>query len=135
MLFVIVSLLCASAVTSNNVEQRFLQWVDDFRVNFESGMHREHVFANWVANDEYIQQVNNRNLSYVLGHNHLSGMNQEEYSGYLGFRQEDVGKFDPSKTRGKVEEVKCLYDCVKDYDASNKLATMQCVKGCLDHND
>ena len=135
MLFVIVSLLCASVVTSNNVEQRFLQWVDEFRMDFESGMHREHVFANWVANDEYIQQVNNRNLSYVLGHNHLSGMNQEEYSTYLGFRQEDVGKFDPSKVRGKVEEVKCLYDCVKDYDASNKLGTVQCVKGCLDNND
>ena len=37
----------------------------------------------WTDNDNFINQVNARNLSYVLGHNHLSGMDLDEFRQYL----------------------------------------------------
>jgi C1A family cysteine protease len=38
---------------------------------------------NWLENDYFINEVNNQNLSYTLGHNHYSGMNNKEYIEYV----------------------------------------------------
>lgn len=129
MIRVIVFLLFAAMANCNVLEDRFENWVGEFKMRFESDNHRENVFRNWVSNDEYITQVNARNLSYTLGHNHLSGMNDEEYRSYLGYSNLNayVNKHDGSKFR----EAKCLYGCVKDYDSERKLDTLTCVKGCL----
>ena len=129
MIRVIVFLLFAIMANCNILEDRFEDWVGEFKMRFESDNHREHVFRNWVSNDEYITQVNARNLSYSLGHNHFSGMNDEEYRSYLGFSNLNayVNKHDGSKFR----EAKCLYGCVNDYDSEHKLDTLTCVKGCL----
>ena len=43
------------------------------------------MFRNWMQNDEYIDETNARNVSYTLGHNQFSGMNEEEFSVYLGY--------------------------------------------------
>ena len=52
----------------------------------------------------------------TLGHNHLSGLDETEYSEFLGFNSGSLGKFSPSHIKEKVDEVKCLYDCVKAYE-------------------
>jgi len=127
----ILSVLALS-VSANNFNERFEQWVGDFRMSFRDTAHREHVFANWVSNDKYISEVNAKNMTYTLGHNHLSGLDETEYSEFLGFNSGSLGKFSPSHIKEKVDEVKCLYDCVKAYEKEHKLSTIQCVKGCLD---
>ena len=125
---ILLTLLSVCAVTAFDAGAKFDHWVNEFRISFTDNDHRGHVFANWVENDEYIRQVNGKNLTYTLGHNHLSGMNREEYSGYLGFKPE---LRDMSRVKNTVDEVKCLYGCVKAFDEDHKLSTVRCVKGCL----
>ena len=124
--------VCVAFTLAENADIRFGNWAKEFMIRFENNNHREHVFANWLVNDKHIESVNAQNLTYTLGHNHLSGMNQDEYKNYLGYSQENVlgRSFDDSK----VAEVKCLYSCVKSYDESNKLGTVKCVKDCLAMN-
>tara|TARA_Y100000389_G_C17468724_1_gene528243 strand:+ start:6190 stop:7284 length:1095 start_codon:yes stop_codon:yes gene_type:complete len=127
----VLTLLSVCATAAFNAEGRFERWVDEFHMSFNDGTHRERVFSNWVENDEYIQKVNGQNKTYTLGHNHLSGMNGEEYGRFMGF-QNVLG--DRTHFKEKVEEVECLYGCVKAFDKSHKLSTVQCVKGCLEEN-
>ena len=130
MLSKIVLLSVFALATSVRLGERFTNWVDQFRIEIRDDTHREHLFANWVFNDKYIEQSNAKNLTYVLGHNHFSGMDGEEFSQYLKYSAGDfVGKFD---VESKIKEVKCLTGCVKDYDTHHKLDTIDCVKSCID---
>ena len=127
----IILCLLAVGVSAHDFGARFEQWASDFQMSFHDGSHRAHVFESWVSNDKFISEVNAKNLTYTLGHNHLSGLNQDEYRTFLGFKPESVSS---SNAKGKVHEVKCLYDCVQAYDSEHKLATVECVKGCIDGN-
>ena len=71
-------------LVSGGFVERFDRWVAEYKQNFNDVEHRQHVFINWVENDKYIETVNAQNMTYSLGHNHLSGMNQEEFSNYMG---------------------------------------------------
>ena len=42
-----------------------------------------HTLSNWVDNDNYIQDMNAKGLSYQLGHGPFSGLNQGEFSQFL----------------------------------------------------
>ena len=128
MWFVIFSLFAASAPASSTNE-RFSQWIKEFHIHFDNEEHQEHVFSNWMANDKYIVEQNAENRTYTLGHNILSGLNIEEYRAYLGLHMDLENKIRNKKE--KIDEVKCLYGCVKSYDASNKLNTVLCVKDCF----
>tara|TARA_Y100000816_G_scaffold116068_1_gene81298 strand:- start:3095 stop:4192 length:1098 start_codon:yes stop_codon:yes gene_type:complete len=125
----VVCLLAAFSLGSE-IEDRFEEWIGQFEIKIENFSHREHVFTNWLENDVYIQQVNDKNLSYSLGHNHLSGLTQDEYRVYMGLSRDHEHHFE-KHDGSKLREVKCLYDCVKDYDAEHKLVTLECVDSCL----
>jgi C1A family cysteine protease len=62
---------------------RFSLWLQKFKIIAESESHLGKMFHNWVDNNEFIQEINERNLSYTLGHNQFSGMNREEFREYL----------------------------------------------------
>jgi C1A family cysteine protease len=92
-------LLCVASVFSVSVSamehpifSRFQKWVDAFKIEVRDDSHLAHLFDNWVSNDKYIETINSANLSYSLGHNQFSGMNQEEFSAYMGFKEnaEDI---------------------------------------------
>ena len=132
MLSKIVLLAALSLTSSLQLGDRFTNWIDEFRIEIQNSEHREHVFANWVFNDKYIEESNNKNLTYVLGHNHFSGMNSEEFSESLKYSAGDfVGKFNRDKIKSTLAEVKCLSQCVKHYDTHHKLDTIGCVTECL----
>ena len=138
MWFVVISLFTVSALASRTNE-RFSQWMKDFHIRFENEEHRQHVFSNWIANDEYIMTRNAENRTYTLGHNLLSGLNAEEYHAYLGFdknmNMNNNNNNNNNKDRKeKFDEVKCLYSCIKTYDASHKLDTIPCVKSCFNED-
>lgn len=126
MFYLLLTMLLATT-TANITNEKFQKWANNFRIQFLDDTHRERVFSNWLSNDKYIQETNDKNLSYTLGHNHLSGLDMNEYRSYLGFDREKIDSI-----KMKIDEVKCLYDCVKAYDKSHKLDTVQCVKVCLD---
>ena len=111
---------------------RFVQWMNDFRIEITDDVHKEHVYLNWLSNDKYITEHNSKNSTYTLGHNHLSGLNSEEFSRFLGFSGEPIlKKINVDKIKSKVEEVRCLSSCVKNYDEDSKFDTVRCVKECF----
>lgn len=112
---------------------RFIQWMNDFRIETTDAAHKEHVYTNWLSNDKYITEHNSKNSTYILGHNHLSGLNREEFSHFLGLsgEQPELKKINIDKIKSKMEEVKCLSGCVKNYDTASKFDTIRCVKDCF----
>lgn len=68
-----------------NTLNRFSTWMNRFNIESKDEGHLAHVFDNWISNDKYIQEVNDKNLTYTLGHNAFSGMNSEEFGEFMGF--------------------------------------------------
>jgi len=62
----------------------FENWVTKFQVKLENHVVFERVFRNWVSNHKYIELINSKNLTYKLGHNQFSGMDEQEFREYLG---------------------------------------------------
>jgi len=136
----ITTFLLAAAyfsTTSASLLERFEDWVKEHNIIHKDGVHREQIFNTWTTNDKYIDDMNSRNLTYTLGHNQFSGMSSDEFNNFMGF-QFNLEKIDPSKIESKIHhvktklhEIKCLKDCVDNYDTSNKLDTVTCVTSCF----
>jgi len=136
----ITTFLLAAAyfsTTSASLLERFEDWVKEHNIIHKDGVHREQIFNTWTTNDKYIDDMNSRNLTYTLGHNQFSGMSSDEFNNFMGF-QFNLEKIDPSKieskihhVKTKIHEIKCLKDCVDNYDTSNKLDTVTCVTSCI----
>jgi C1A family cysteine protease len=140
-IFLVVALVSLTTVSSETLTQHFSEWVKKFEIHVENEDHRKHLLENWMENDKYIDMMNQQNNTFVLGHNQFSGMDENEFSEYLGYsakfmknrREEIKNRID--NIRNKVDEVKCLTGCVRDYDKEHKLETITCVKGCLDEEE
>lgn len=65
---------------------RFKEWVNNHKIQSINENHLARIFNNWVSNDQYIKEINNKNLSYTLGHNAYSGMNLDEFAEFMGFK-------------------------------------------------
>jgi C1A family cysteine protease len=115
-------------------EERFDQWLKQFSVHVHDDNHRGNLLQNWISNDKYIEEMNNKNLTYSLGHNHFSGMNSEEFSSFLNTDNDFFGKINPTKIKRDVNEVRCLSSCVKSFDNKHKLDTVSCVADCFQDN-
>jgi len=136
----ITTFLLAAAyfsTTSASLLERFEDWVKEHNIIHKDDVHREQIFNTWTTNDKYIDDMNSRNLTYTLGHNQFSGMSSDEFNNFMGF-QFNLEKIDPSKIESKIHhvktklhEIKCLKDCVDNYDTSNKLDTVTCVTSCI----
>jgi C1A family cysteine protease len=63
----------------------FKNWLEDFSITIKNDLHFDKLFKNWRENHEFIIEINAKNLTYRLGHNQFSGMDQEEFQQYLGF--------------------------------------------------
>jgi len=74
--------LCVLAKSS--LIDRFEDWVHNFEIRFIDETHLTRVFTTWSSNDKFIEEINSMNLTYSLGHNRFSGMDNEEYRYYLG---------------------------------------------------
>ena len=85
MKFLGISLLLLSGVAHASIVERFEDWLDLH--GYSKDETRFPVFENWRSNDEYINEVNGKNLTYALGHNKYSGMSSDEFSLHMGFRR------------------------------------------------
>ena len=80
----IVSFFLFGVVSKASLIDRFENWVQHFKVHFLDEHHYLRVFTTWSSNDKFIEEVNASNLTYSLGHNQFSGMDDEEFRQYLG---------------------------------------------------
>jgi len=53
----------------------FWDWVHKHNIVPQSINQFNHIFNNWIDNNNIINEINDRKLSYRLGHNIYSGMN------------------------------------------------------------
>ena len=140
--------LFAAEVCAGSVRERFQAWVDRFAMDFESTIHYESTLSKWVENDKYIEEMNGKNLTYTLGHNHFSGMDSVEFSKYIGlsggFLHNDYtrnlrGSVDadikaPSNVHSKMLEYKCLKGCVDEFAETEKMESLKCMSGCVERS-
>ena len=66
---------------------RFKDWLIKHEIQIIDNNQFDKMFSNWLDNDKYIEYINSLNKTYKLGHNKYSGMNQEEFSELMGFKQ------------------------------------------------
>jgi len=133
-IFFVLALL--PSVFCGTLLERFEQWSVEFRQDFDNEDHKQHVFKNWIVNDKHIDTVNSQNLTYALGHNHLSGLNSEEFSAYMGFstvisRPDNLQKI----SRDDVKKVVCISECIKSSKESTTKETLGCVSDCMKTDD
>jgi C1A family cysteine protease len=140
--------LFAVEVSAETIRERFQAWVERFAMDFESTMHYESTLSKWVENDKYIEEMNGKNLTYTLGHNHFSGMDSVDFSKYIGlsggFLHNDYtsnlrGSADldikaPVNVHSKMSEYKCLKGCVDDFAESEKMESLKCMSGCVERS-
>uniref|UniRef100_A0A6C0DNU6 Peptidase C1A papain C-terminal domain-containing protein n=1 Tax=viral metagenome TaxID=1070528 RepID=A0A6C0DNU6_9ZZZZ len=84
----IFALLCLSLLPilyASSLINQFTEWVEFFNIEFKSDDHFHATYQKWQSNDKFIEEVNGKNLSYVLGHNQFSGMDSEDFRQYLGY--------------------------------------------------
>jgi KDEL-tailed cysteine endopeptidase len=77
-------LMLFSTAKSSLINQ-FEDWVHSFKVKFTDELHFSSVYKNWVENHNFIEKINSLNLTYTLGHNQFSGLNEEEFRQFLGY--------------------------------------------------
>lgn len=94
-LFKIVAFLVSTIVGKSDIVsfhrdsqiiEKFKNWVDQYDIKSNNQYHLVHIFNNWLNNNKIIESTNYLNLSYVLGHNHFSGLNSTEFSELMGFK-------------------------------------------------
>lgn len=62
---------------------KFEQWIIDFKYNIDSSDHFYSAFGKWIDNNEYIEIINSKGLTYSLGHNQFSVMDRNDYHEFL----------------------------------------------------
>lgn len=125
----IVALCLLSLGVCLGKNDRFENWLNEFKVDIKNEEHYEHVLQNWVINDQYINYMNKQNNTYVLGHNMYSGMNGEEFALHFSLGNHKKINFDEIKK--DIKEVKCVVECTKE-DKDNKIQLLKCVKDCFE---
>jgi len=94
-------LLLFFPIVASSFIDKFEEWVHDFRIKFRDLDHQNSVYSKWLSNDNYINERNSLNLTYVLGHNHFSGMDSTEFREYLGY--DNVNREPLRKLNGALE--------------------------------
>jgi len=99
-LFLIISTLSTVQIFGKaSLIDTFEDWVHKFEVKFHDEIHFSSVYRIWTENNNFIEKINSMNLSYTLGHNQFSGMDEVEYRNYLGYQNEFLKKTDKSQTQ------------------------------------
>lgn len=81
--------LLVSTFVDANLVMKFESWLKEHNYSLDEKTY-ESVFQNWIENDDYINEVNTRNTTYILGHNKYSGMSSAEFSDFMGFQNNRV---------------------------------------------
>jgi len=88
--YTVFTLFLFSSIESSFMN-RFIDWVRDFNIEFRNDEHFDNIYQKWLSNDKFIEEINGKNLTYDLGHNQFSGMDDEDFRKYLGYSGEYSG--------------------------------------------
>tara|TARA_B100000900_G_scaffold245533_1_gene208742 strand:- start:2495 stop:3586 length:1092 start_codon:yes stop_codon:yes gene_type:complete len=134
MIFYLLVLL--PLLVSGGFVERFDRWVAEYEQKFNNEEHRQHVFINWVENDKYIETVNAQNMTYTLGHNHLSGMNEEEYKNYMGLLSMEEQPYALDMINRKdIKTAVCITKVLKEFKSMTIKETATEILDCINSNN
>lgn len=134
MIFYLLVLL--PLLVSGGFVERFDRWVAEYKQIFNDVEHRQHVFINWVENDKYIETVNAQNMTYSLGHNHLSGMNQEEFSNYMGLLPMEEQPYSLNMINRKdIKNAGCIMHALKALKTISIRDTTEEILECINNDN
>ena len=68
----LVPLFATLAHSETPFLDRFENWVQKFRIQFQTKNHLYDTLRKWMTNDEYIDRMNQLNRPYRLAHNQFS---------------------------------------------------------------
>ena len=92
-LFLIISTLSTLQIfAKSSLINTFEDWVHKFEIKFHDEIHFISVYRIWNENNNFIEKINSMNLSYTLGHNQFSGMDEVQFRDYLGYQSENIQK-------------------------------------------
>jgi len=77
-----------NSLINSSLIDRFEQWIQKHQILFDDETHFLNVYKKWTLNDIYIEKINSQNLTYTLGHNKFSGMDQEDFTKYLSLNNQ-----------------------------------------------
>jgi len=79
-----LSLFCLFVTVSGNIlTTLFEKWAVEFKYDIYDNY--VELFEKWVSNHKFIEETNAKNLTYTLGHNQFSAMDQTDFRAYLGY--------------------------------------------------
>lgn len=78
-----LAIVTAIEITETPFLDRFENWVQTFRIRFQTKNHLYDTLRKWMTNDEYIDRINGENKPYQLGHNQFSGMDEFDFIRYV----------------------------------------------------
>jgi C1A family cysteine protease len=84
MLRFILPLFLIGFASSYELNDRFIYWYRHHNVSFNNDEHFVNTFNTWYDNDNYINSYNSKDGGSMLAHNQFSGMNPDEFRGFLG---------------------------------------------------
>lgn len=101
MLFKGITFLLFFLQISGNYFYLFDKWLKEFNIMIQNDNHFDSVYTKWLSNHKHIEETNNLNLTYTLGHNKFSGMDSADFSKYVGnsFHGYQTDYFDTLRTR------------------------------------
>jgi cathepsin L len=68
-------------------EAKFINWMNEHKVNFKDGEEFAHRLSIFASNDDYITEENAKNLPYTLGHNEYSMYTFDEFAELKGLNR------------------------------------------------
>ena len=87
-MFVKYLLFLLPLISAASLLDRFENWVSLFKVHFRDEVHFLEMYKTWSSNDKFIEETNSKNLTFQLGHNQFSGMDENQFRQYLGYFSE-----------------------------------------------
>ncbi len=77
----------AKCMISEGTLERFNIWIKKYDIKITE-YSLSTILNNWIINDNYINEINNKNLTYKLDHNLYSGYSKEDFEGIKGYNSD-----------------------------------------------
>jgi len=79
----------------------FDNWIEQYAVEFNSEEHFYDILKKWIVNELYIKKMNSKKMSYTLGHNQFSGMDELDFKTHI-MKNNDIFTY-TSRSRNYIE--------------------------------
>lgn len=81
----IINILLLVNIATSSLLENFKKWSLDYNILIKDDDHELSLFEKWIKNDKYIEDFNNKNFTFTLGHNQFSAMDSNDFTTYLGY--------------------------------------------------